>query len=829
MKAQSFGNLKKGVATLEILIAFSVLVLSITAVILVVFQNQSISIDTQTNDEALYKAQALLEKARADSRQDFSLLALGSQTTSEVSGPLTYTKTVTVSADPSDPTNPDKKLVTSLVGWPNAGRNLSVTFSTLLSNPAGGNQCSTALSGDWSNPQHYDFPTTDLIAPASGNHSNGLGVSDVIAYRQKMYLTAISTGNFKNTFYIFDLPSNPGQLPSYLGSLDNAATTDDGINALAVANGYAYLANAHDANFQTCTQSSACAQLQVVNVSNATAPAVVKNYKLPGVLGNMTSTAQAVGKSILYANGYVYLGLTKTASGPEFNIIDVHDPLNPSVVGSYSVGRTVNSIIIKGNYAYLSTDDNANELLILDITNKASPMQVGGYNAPGFSGFGYGRGVSIVGNTAYFGRSYVSNAPEFYTLDITNPPSTLPMLGSKDIGTSANNDSVNGITVRDYLAFLLTNKEFQIWNVTNPSSITSYATISLGDFTQGAGVGSGTTLDCTGNYFYIALTSPQGNNKDVFSVITPYIPSTYSLSNSGNISVVQGSVGSNTVSATVVSGYPPTTSFSVSGLPIGATASFSASSCTPTCNTTLILSTTLSTQAGTYPITVTGTGGITTTFNLIVTLQPFDYFLSTPSDVTVTRSGATASTNFTASLLSGASQAITFTNDMLPSGVSVNYLGGASCSPTCGTTLTFSASAAATLGSKTVTLTGTSPTHTTTFNLTVVAPAFSYVLSNVADVTLVRGGASVVVPITATMNAGAVGQSITFTPPNPVPSQITSTPSSASCTPSAAAPYTCTVSFSYKAVGGSKSTNNNQQISATPGPLLSNKFKIIVN
>src|SRR3989338_9394963 len=72
MKEQSIGKkYMKGFATLEILIAFAVLILSISAVILLVFGNQSIIIDSQTNSEALYKAQKMLEEARAASKQDF--------------------------------------------------------------------------------------------------------------------------------------------------------------------------------------------------------------------------------------------------------------------------------------------------------------------------------------------------------------------------------------------------------------------------------------------------------------------------------------------------------------------------------------------------------------------------------------------------------------------------------------------------------------------------------------------------------------------------------------------------------------------------------------
>ena len=96
-------------------------------------------------------------------------------------------------------------------------------------------------------------------------------------------------------------------------------------------------------------------------------------------------------------------------------------------------------------------------------------------------------------------------------------------------------------------------------------------------------------------------------------------PFSFSLAASGNQSVFAGASVSNTISATLDSGSSQAVSFSVSGLPTGATASFSSASCSPACSTVLNISTTASTPAGSFPITVTSTGGgvtKTTTFTL---------------------------------------------------------------------------------------------------------------------------------------------------------------------------------------------------------------------
>ena len=74
-----------------------------------------------------------------------------------------------------------------------------------------------------------------------------------------------------------------------------------------------------------------------------------------------------------------------------------------------------------------------------------------------------------------------------------------------------------------------------------------------------------------------------------------------------NLSVAQGSSGTSNVTLTLASGTIPSVgSFSVSGLPAGASTTFSPTSCAPNCSTTMTISTTSSTPAGNYTISVNG-------------------------------------------------------------------------------------------------------------------------------------------------------------------------------------------------------------------------------
>jgi hypothetical protein len=101
------------------------------------------------------------------------------------------------------------------------------------------------------------------------------------------------------------------------------------------------------------------------------------------------------------------------------------------------------------------------------------------------------------------------------------------------------------------------------------------------------------------------------------------LPFDYAISNSGNRSVAAGSSINQSINTTLLSGISQVVSFSVSGLPSGATGTFSSASCTPTCPTVLTISTSEMTPPGSYPITVTSSGGglkRSTVFSLSVTL-----------------------------------------------------------------------------------------------------------------------------------------------------------------------------------------------------------------
>jgi hypothetical protein len=364
------------------------------------------------------------------------------------------------------------------------------------------NMCGT-LANLGSPLTHYDYPTASLP-------SGGMEITDIQVTHNTLYVAARSsvTGN---TLHLFTL-ANSNTPPTYLGGIDNIPTVvSAGLSSIAVQNKYVYGANGYGANFTSCSEAANCAQLQIFDVQDPSNPRLRINRKVPGVLG---SGGQGTGSVVVQKNGYLYLGLTKTGSGPEFHIFDVGantgSSTNPLWLGSFTVGRTINDIAVIGNTVYLATDDSNRELIVLNVADKTQPKLSTAFNAPGTTNFGYGFSLAQSQNSIVFGRSYVSNAPELYQLTLAAGP-----LSSYDIGTSTYPDGVDALLTASSTTFAITNTRlYSLY--TNTGVLTSV--LSLASFGALAS-DRRASLACAGA-FLIAAIPLNAHNQDTLSFVT---------------------------------------------------------------------------------------------------------------------------------------------------------------------------------------------------------------------------------------------------------------------------------------------------------------------
>lgn len=451
------GDNLKGQSTLEILIALAIITISISAVILVSFGSQSVLIDSQYNNTALYLAKENLEKTRAEARQNFN----AANSTSTTDG--VYIKEIII-----ENLETYKKKIISRVSWQNdLLRPQKIELTTILADwksampPDPNDSGGSGISGNWQNPR-----TLGSIDLGPGNSATDLDVVNKI-----VYLSAEASAQTKPDFFIIDATN--GQNPFIVSSLN----TGKGLNAVDVSGNYAYVANQNND-----------AQLQIINVSDRANPIVISSFKLPGVSGS-----EIYGQSLFYKDSKVYIGIKK-AVGPEFHVIDVSDPANPASLGSFEINDNINDIYVLNQRAYLATDLDGAGLIVLDIANPSAIALLGqSYLSDTKSVF-----------VSQPSKTLLGPAQDLSIADTGNP-SAIVALGSISAG-----NAVNNIVAKDYLAFIgssNSNREFQVINISNPNNPTLW---SYFNFSQVA-----TGIDYENNLVYVSVRS-----NDALRIIT---------------------------------------------------------------------------------------------------------------------------------------------------------------------------------------------------------------------------------------------------------------------------------------------------------------------
>jgi Ricin-type beta-trefoil lectin domain-like len=202
----------------------------------------------------------------------------------------------------------------------------------------------------------------------------------------------------------------------------------------------------------------------------------------------------------------------------------------------------------------------------------------------------------------------------------------------------------------------------------------------------------------------------------------------------GSTTITAGNSASFTINITETNDLDPRIALSISGLPSGASAGFSPSTVIGPGTSTMTVSTSASTPAGTYVMTVKGTcGNLThaTAITLVINAAP-DFSLSaSPNSITVTQ-GSSGTSTITETDLNGYSGTINLSASGLPAGVTASFNPASTASTS---TLTLTAGSTAATGTAAITITGSDGTltHTTSVTLT-VNPASSGLPAGWSDV-----------------------------------------------------------------------------------------------
>lgn len=484
--------LKKGFSTLELLIAMGTITTSLSAVIMVVFSNQTVSLDNQLNNEALIKIDSFIEQAKSSASFDFNSLTYSSASDNIFKKELLITDV-----------NSCKKTGLASVSWSTDQRPLHMEIGTVFSNPneaiALGGDCGPDLPPAPTAFQNITCKDNDATFDFSPSGAPATGLDLIKRGTDKFAVISSnpSSANGKDLWIVN--VNNKAALVSAVSSLD----IGPGLNDVDVVGNYAFGAN--DATTK---------QLAIIDITNLALPNLIASISLN------TVGAGSEGRVVYYYDDKIYMGTNYLVSYDEFQIFDVTNRSSPTLIsgGSYNVNHHIYDIKVRDEVvggvartlAYLAVSDavgNKPKLIVLDVTNPslANPITLFGSFNPTPNDTLYGTVLTVLGDRVYFGRERATGSShDLFILDVSDP-SAISILDSAQIGMNSGNE-VRGIIVSGNLMFVSVSKSngsdeltFQVWDVTNPRDM---KLISNCNYPQDA-----LDFEFDGDYIYTANSS----------------------------------------------------------------------------------------------------------------------------------------------------------------------------------------------------------------------------------------------------------------------------------------------------------------------------------
>jgi prepilin-type N-terminal cleavage/methylation domain-containing protein len=425
----------QGQTLIEVILAVALLAIFASSLSTYLTNQLSYMTRGQSALEAIYLAQEGLEAARSIRDVDWDNLATGTHGlvydgtwdflgTEEIIGKFTR---IILVADISE----NERNVISWVTWPGTTALRSISLATNLSNWR--EIVEQLLIGNWGNPK-----SLGSINLGPGSVPTGLVVRDGI-----VYMSSVASSAGKSDFFIVNAVN--GMSPYIMAEIE----TGPGLNDVAIFENFAYLANQDSTN-----------HLQIVNISNPANPYLINSYLLAG------NTAQAL---TVAATGTIVLVGTANNAGAEIYVVNVANPMSPSVIQTFEVGDSVNNMFIKGDKVFIATSHDNKEVIIIDIANPGNPTIIATLDLP-HTNDAMGVFVNYQDNRLYVARkaNTAVNSPEAVVYNVKDPANPT-LLGSLEFSNDIY--SAYGADNLMFIATSYSSQEFQLFNAVNPANL----------------------------------------------------------------------------------------------------------------------------------------------------------------------------------------------------------------------------------------------------------------------------------------------------------------------------------------------------------------------
>jgi len=277
---------------------------------------------------------------------------------------------------------------------------------------------------------------------------------------------------------------------------------------------------------------------------------------------------------------------------------------SPIIGAMYALASAPAANAFPNSYPY------ANPGALYDVTTGATASCSPAYLCTGEVGYDGPTGLGTPNGVAAFGPGSTAQSDFSVSVNPTNLSVAAGSNGTATVSTAVTSGSPESVSL-------------------SASGVPSGVTASFSPSTVNSGGSSTLTFTASssataGNYNIVitGLGATGSHTATLTLSITAAAANDFSVSDSpASGSVTAGSGTTATVSTAVTSGSAQSVSLTASGLPSGATASFSPSSITAGGSSTMTISTASSTPVGTYTVTITGSGASathTTSFSLTV-------------------------------------------------------------------------------------------------------------------------------------------------------------------------------------------------------------------
>lgn len=185
----------------------------------------------------------------------------------------------------------------------------------------------------------------------------------------------------------------------------------------------------------------------------------------PQIVATTTFIGSVAAYAVQVSDGRLYVSTQQNAAAPEFYIYDISNEAAPVLQGSLELGFSCFSLGIFGNRAYVASDNNPDEVKIVDVSSSTDPVILGSIKLTGNQNV---NSLAVSGSDVHLVRDKQGNQATYYIYNASVP--ALPQLvGSLNLGEGGQDLALRGgVTPYTFFATQDEDQEFKTVNITTP-------------------------------------------------------------------------------------------------------------------------------------------------------------------------------------------------------------------------------------------------------------------------------------------------------------------------------------------------------------------------